>query len=140
MKKFIEEIKVGTIYTSEPFSYSQEDVNSFAEISGDKNPLHLDEAFAKKTIFGKRIIHGYLGASIFSKVFATDFPGEGTIYLKQDLKFLGPMFTGVNYKALFKVIELQPERHRAMVKTQILDTNEAVVVTGEAFIQNKKWL
>ena len=68
------------------FSFSQNDIIMFAELTGDKNPIHLDEEVAKNTIFGKRILHGFLGASIFSKVFGTIFPGEGTIYIKQNFK------------------------------------------------------
>ncbi|WP_452225472.1 MaoC family dehydratase [Lacinutrix chionoecetis] len=140
MAKFTEKIKVGTTYTSESFSYTQKNVNDFAEISGDRNPLHLDEDYASKTIFKKRIIHGYLGSSIFSKVFATDFPGEGTIYLKQDLKFLRPMFVEVNYTAKFSVLELDTVKHRALVKTEIFNSENEITVSGEALIQNKSYL
>jgi 3-hydroxybutyryl-CoA dehydratase len=140
MTKFTEEIKIGSIYTSDVFSYTQQDVNDFAKISGDNNPIHLDEDYASKSMFKRRIIHGYLGSSVFSKVFATDFPGEGTIYLKQDLKFLKPMFTEVNYTAKFTVLELNEEKHRALVKTEIFDTENDCIVAGEALIQNRKFL
>lgn len=133
----MEKIKLGDIYT-ESFSYTQEDVNKFAEISGDKNPIHLDEDYAKSSIFKRRIIHGYLGTSIFSKVFAMNFPGEGTIYLKQDLRFMKPMFAEESYIAKFEVLEHNVEKNRALVKTSIFNSNEEEVVLGEALIQNKK--
>lgn len=139
MQKFTEQIKKGSTFKT-TFSYSQEDVNRFAEISGDKNPIHLDKEFAAKSIFKRRIIHGYLGTSIFSKVFAMDFPGEGTIYLKQDLKFMKPMFSDTEYSAFFEIIDHIPDKHRALVKTEIVDTNNESVVLGEAFIQNVKFL
>jgi len=139
MKKFIEEISNGSHYEYQ-FSYTQDDVNGFAEISGDKNPIHLDKEFAAKTIFKKRIIHGFLGASVFSKIFAMAFPGEGTIYLKQDLKFMKPMFTLENYTAHFTVTNHIKEKHRAFVLTEIINSNNEVVITGEALIQNKKFL
>lgn len=129
-------IKLGDSY-SESFKYTQEDVNAFAEISGDKNPIHIDKDYAKQSIFKRRIIHGYLGTSIFSKVFAMDFPGEGTIYLKQDLKFMKPMFAEEIYKAKFEVLEQDIEKHRALVKTSIYNSKDEVVVLGEALIQNK---
>lgn len=139
MQKFTEEIKKGSCYRSE-FSFTQEDVNNFAEISGDKNPIHIDEDYASKSIFKSRIIHGYLGASIFSKVFAMEFPGEGTIYLKQDLKFMKPMYTNKKYTAVFNVLDHIKERHRALVQTEILNINNEIVVTGEALLQNGKFL
>src|SRR3990172_4236067 len=76
------------------FSFSDDDIIGFAKVSGDHNPIHLDEEYASKTIFKKRIIHGFLGGSVFSKVFGTIVPGEGTIYLSQSLKFMGPMYIG----------------------------------------------
>jgi len=139
MQKFTEQIKKGSTYKEE-FSYTQEDVNRFAEISGDKNPIHLDEEFASNSLFKRRIIHGYLGTSIFSKVFAMNFPGEGTIYLKQDLKFMKPMFAKETYVAIFTVEDHIADKHRALVKTEIYNKENEVVVTGEALIQNKKLL
>lgn len=139
MQKFTEQIKNGSVYEEE-FSYTQEDVNKFSEITGDKNPIHLDEEFAANSIFKRRIIHGYLGTSIFSKVFAMNFPGDGTIYLKQDLKFMKPMFTKEKYLAIFTIENHIKEKHRALVKTEIYDKENKVVVTGEAFIQNNQLL
>ncbi|MBO6879927.1 MULTISPECIES: MaoC family dehydratase [Winogradskyella] len=139
MPKFTEQIKKGSTFR-ESFAYTQNDVDRFAEISGDKNPIHLDEAYAAQSIFKRRIIHGYLGTSVFSKVFAMDFPGEGTIYLKQDLKFMKPMFADTQYTAVFEVIEHMQDRHRALVSTYILNNNNEEVVTGEALIQNSKFL
>lgn len=118
------------------FSFSQEDVDNFAKASGDYNPIHLDSDFAKQSVFKRRIIHGFLGASIFSKVFGTIFPGSGTIYLKQDLKFLKPMFTDEKYLAVFNVIDVNKEKKRALVKTEVIDQNDVTIITGEALIQN----
>ena len=73
---------------TESFSFTQDKVILFAELSGDKNPLHLDEEYAKTTIFGKPIIHGFLGGSVFSKMLASNFWGKGTIYLQQNHGFL----------------------------------------------------
>lgn len=118
------------------FRFNQKDVNAFAEASGDTNPIHLDEDYAKNTIFKRRIIHGFLGGSVFSKVFGTLFPGEGTIYLKQDLSFYRPMHTGENYNAVFKVKKVIPEKNRAIIETIIIDASKNVIISGEALIQH----
>ena len=88
------------------FSFSQEDIIKFAEVTGDKNPVHLDANYAATTMFKVPIMHGMLGASLFSKVFGTLFPGEGTIYLKQSLSFMKPMFVDTAYEAVFTVKEI----------------------------------
>ena len=129
-------IKVNEIYVH-PFRFSQEDVNRFAEVTGDNNPVHTDAAFAAKTMFKKPIMHGMLGASLFSKVFGTLFPGEGTIYLKQSLSFLKPMFVDVNYEAVFTVKEVLKDKHRAVIETLIKDkTTGNVCTSGEATVMN----
>jgi 3-hydroxybutyryl-CoA dehydratase len=80
------------------FTYEREvldaDVLGYVRLSGDENPVHLDEAYAKNSVFGRRIAHGMLTASFVSKVFGMDFPGPGCIYLAQSLKFIKPVFIG----------------------------------------------
>lgn len=126
---------VGDKYEYE-FSYNQEDVNAFAEISGDKNPIHLDEEYASNSLYKKRIIHGFLGGSVFSKIFGTIFPGEGTLYLNQTMTFYKPMYTKEKYIAKFTVKEILKEKHRAVVDTIIVDTNNNLIIKGSALIQN----
>jgi len=128
-------IKQGDIYTHE-FSFTKEDVIKFAEVSGDKNPIHLDDEYAAKTIFKRRIVHGFLGASIFSKVFGMLFPGEGSIYLSQNLKFMAPMYENEVYTAKFTVLEVIPDKHRAKIETLILDKDGKTITSGEAMILN----
>lgn len=118
------------------FKYSQEDVQKFADVTGDHNPIHLDPAYAEKTIFKKPIIHGFLGGSVFSKVLGTTFPGEGTIYLNQTMQFFKPMYVEDEYTAVFKVIEVNREKHRAKIETLVLDHDNKVVIKGEALVQN----
>ena len=131
----VNSIKQGSTFEHE-FQFSQQNVIKFAEASGDFNPIHLDSAYAKNSIFGRTIIHGFLGGSVFSKVFGTIYPGEGTIYLKQDMSFFKPMFTLVTYKAIFKVIDTIPEKNRARVKTTILDQENEIIIDGEAIIKH----
>ena len=117
------------------FSFSQQDVTDFARVTGDNNPVHLDEEFASKTIFKSRIMHGMLGACVFSKVFGTLFPGEGTIYLSQSVNFLKPMYVDVIYEAHFEVMEIL-EKNRARISTTILTNEGKKVVVGEAVVMN----
>ena len=117
------------------FSFSQQDVADFAHVTGDNNPVHLDEDFASKTIFKTRIMHGMLGACVFSKVFGTLFPGEGTIYLSQSVNFLKPMYVDVIYEAHFEVMEIL-EKNRARISTSILTDEGKKVVVGEALVMN----
>jgi len=129
-------IEVGQIYTHD-FNFSQDEVNRFAEVTGDKNPVHLNADYAAKTMFKKPIMHGMLSASLFSKVFGTLFPGEGTIYLKQSLSFLKPMYVDVKYEAVFTVKEVLKDKNRAIVETLIKDKSTGIVCTsGEATVMN----
>ena len=129
-------IEIGQTY-SHDFKFSQDEVNRFAEVTGDENPVHINPEFAANTIFKKPVMHGMLGASLFSKVFGVLFPGEGTIYLKQSLNFLRPMYVDINYIAEFKVIEIIKDKNRALVETVIKDKDTGkVCTTGEATIMN----
>jgi acyl dehydratase len=128
-------IELNQVYTHQ-FKFSQEEVNQFAEVTGDKNPVHLDASYAAKTMFKRPIMHGMLGAALFSKVFGTLFPGEGTIYLKQSLNFLRPMYVDTQYEAVFTVKELFPDKSRATIETSIRDEQGKICTTGEATVMN----
>ena len=136
--KFIEDFTVGMESTTEK-TVTIEDIKKFAEVSGDFNPVHLDEEFAKKTIFKGRIAHGFLTASFISTIIATELPGPGSIYLKQSLKFLAPVY--INEKILVKVriIEINIEKSKVKLITECFK-NKTLVLTGEAeiLIQAKK--
>ena len=119
------------------FTFTQSQVEKFAEASGDYNPVHLDKDFAKKTIFKRTIIHGFLSGSVFSKVFGTLFPGNGTIYLKQDMKFYSPMFVDTEYFAVFTVISTDVGKNRATIDTQVKDDQGQIFIKGEAVIQHQ---
>ena len=129
-------IEINQVYTHE-FQFSQREVEQFAEVTGDKNSVHLNAEYAATTMFKKPIMHGMLSASLFSKVFGTLFPGEGTIYLKQSLSFLRPMYVDTAYVAVFMVKEVVKEKHRAVVETVIKDKlTDAVCTSGEATVMN----
>jgi acyl dehydratase len=119
------------------FSFSQEDVILFAKVSGDNNPLHLDAEFAATTNFKRPIIHGALASSVFSKVMGTLFPGFGSIYLSQSSEYHRPMFVDVAYEAVFKVIDINTEKHIANITCEIFDTTTNKKTTsGVAVIMN----
>jgi acyl dehydratase len=130
-------IDEGHIFTLQ-FQYSQEQVEQYALLTGDDNPVHLDAAFAATTLFKKPIMHGMLSASIFSRIFGTLFPGQGSIYLKQNLSFLKPMYAAHIYEAVCEVKSVDKRRHRAIVSTSVkhLETGD-VTIEGEAEIMNR---
>lgn len=113
-----------------------ENIQKFAEVSGDYNPIHLDEEYAKKTVFRDRIAHGMLGASYISRVLGNDFPGKGTIYLEQSLKFLKPVYIGDNLTISVIVNYIDKEKHILKLKTECSNQNGKVVITGEAIVKN----
>jgi acyl dehydratase len=128
-------IEVNQVF-SHQFQFSQKEVDQFAEVTGDKNPVHTDAAYAATTMFKRPIMHGMLGAALFSKVFGTLFPGEGTIYLKQSLNFLKPMYVDTVYEAVFTVKEIVWEKNRAIVETVIKDSEGKICTSGEATVLN----
>lgn len=119
------------------FQISKSQVIDFGNATGDFNPIHFDEEFAKSTIFEKPILHGFHGASIFSKIFGTIWPGEGTIYLKQDLKFLKPMYSDVTYTASLLVKHIDDKKHRALIETKVIHEDHPAII-GEALILNSR--
>lgn len=111
-------------------------VEAFAEVSGDKNPIHLDEDYAKNTLFGKRIAHGILSASFISSVIANQLPGEGSIYLSQSLKFLAPVYLGDTITTTVTVTGIKPEKKIVFLKTECHNGNNKIVISGEAVIKH----
>ncbi|MFU2487870.1 MaoC family dehydratase [Thauera sp. WH-1] len=110
---------------------SEADILMFAGVSGDTNPVHLDQEFATSTMFGGRIAHGMLSAGLISAVFGTRLPGPGCIYLSQNLKFKAPVKIGDTVVARVTVKELKTEKRRAVFST-ICTVGDTVVLDGEA--------
>lgn len=130
-------ILLNTIYRHK-FSFSQNDVILFAQVSGDNNPLHLDADFAATTAFKKPIIHGALASSVFSKIMGTEFPGFGSVYMKQVSEYKRPMFVDTQYEAIFTVMSINVDKHTAEISTEIFDVATGKKTTeGMAVIMNK---
>jgi 3-hydroxybutyryl-CoA dehydratase len=131
-------LKIGDEFRHK-FSYTQEDVDVYAKISGDNNPLHIDPQAGKESIFGRNVIHGFLGVSVFTKIFGSLWYAEGSVYLSQNTKWLRPMFTDQEYEAVVKVKEIFPEKNRVTYECQVFDTiSGEQTIAGEAIIMNKK--
>ena len=113
---------------------TSEEIDKFAEVSGDFNPIHVDEAFAKQSIFGQRIAHGMLGASYISTVIGTAFPGQGTIYMGQNLKFMRPVFLEEELTIHVELIEMM-EKQKAKLSTIVRNSKGETVIEGEALVK-----
>lgn len=131
--KNFDEIKVGE-KASTTKTLTEQDVYSFAELSGDSNPMHVNSDFAKNTRFKQRIAHGMLVASLLSTVIGTQLPGPGTIYLSQTLNFKAPVFFGDTISAEVEVIEKLVAKNRLKLKTVCCNQTGVVVLDGEATV------
>ena len=109
-------------------------VDGFADVTGDHNPIHLDDEAAARTPFGKRIAHGMIGASLISAVIGNKLPGQGTVYIKQNLVFTGPVFLGDEITARVEAVEKLEKPGRWKLKTEVHKGNGDLVITGEASV------
>ncbi|OAA31035.1 enoyl-CoA hydratase [Kosmotoga arenicorallina S304] len=131
------EIKPGYIYTEERV-ITDEMVRSFAEITGDDNPIHLDDDFAARSIFKARISHGVLTLGLVSAVLGRKFPGPGTIYLKQDAAFRRPVYINEKIKIKIEVLEKIEEKSRLLLSTSVIKENGEEALTGQALVLFKE--
>lgn len=120
------------------YSYTQDDVDTYARVSGDTNPLHIDAEVGKASMFGRNIVHGFLGASVFTKIFGALWYVDGHVYMSQNIKWLAPMFVDTEYEAVVKVKEIFPEKHRILYECAVYDETGKQTITGEALLLNKK--
>lgn len=106
-------------------------------MTGDNNPVHLDDAFAAGTRFQKRIAHGMLVASFISKVLGRDFPGDGTIYLSQQVRFRRPVFPGQTVTVEVEVLERKEEKRRLLLRTDVINPDGETVIVGQAEVMKE---
>lgn len=128
----IDEIQVGMM-ASMVKTVTEHDIQMFAEVSTDHNPVHLDEAYAQGTMFKGRIAHGMLSAGFISALLGEKLPGHGTIYMGQTLKFLAPVRLNDTVKAEVKVTAIDREKRRVTLET-LCSVGDTVVIKGEAVV------
>lgn len=125
----IDDFEVGQ-HASFTKTFTEEDVRRFVEITGDINPLHVDDEFAAQTRFGRRVLHGMLSASILSTMVGTLLPGTGAIYRAQTIRFLLPVYVGDTLTAHFVVRSIDRGRHRLEIDAWIENQAGEKVIEG----------
>ncbi|MGM0437311.1 MAG: MaoC family dehydratase [Bacillota bacterium] len=135
--KSIEEMEIGEKATFSK-TITEVDVVNYAGVTGDFNPAHINEEYAKDTMFEGRIAHGMLGAGLISTVLGTKLPGPGAIYVKQELNFTAPVKFNDTIKAIAEVAEKNEEKNRVIMKTICVNQNDKVVIKGEAVLMPPK--
>ena len=119
---------------SRTMTVSDEMIRAFAELTGDTNPVHLDDGYAAGTQFGRRIAHGMIAAGMISATLANDLPGPGTVYLGQSLKFKMPVFPGDTITATVEVLTVRPDKPIVTLSTVCTNQDGKVVLEGEAVV------
>lgn len=128
----IEDLEVGMTRSLKKIVTDQ-DIELFAEVSTDRNPVHMDDDYAQDTIFEGRIAHGMLTAGLISAVIGEQLPGHGTVYLGQTLKFMAPVRPGDMVEAVVEVLTIDYARRRVQLKTEAR-VGETIVLKGEATV------
>ena len=135
--KTMQELKVGE--TAEfGKTISETDIYLYAAITGDLNPAHINEEYAKNTFFKTRIAHGMLAAGLISALLGTKLPGPGTIYLQQSLNFSAPVRIGDTITARVEIIEMITEKNRVRFKTVCVNQDGTEILDGEAVVSPPK--
>ncbi len=125
-----EELQIGMFHETEHV-IEESDIQAFADVSGDHNPLHMDEDFARTTVFGQRIAHGALTASYISGILGNNLPGPGAIFTHLSMRFRRPVFIGSTVTVRAEVVEKQDRGRRVTLKVSC-SVDGKPVITGEA--------
>lgn len=133
----IDDLKVGD-FSELKKVFTEKEVLTFAEITSDKNPAHINKEYASKTMFKKQIVHGMYVGSLFSAIFGVQLPGLGSIYIKQSLKFTKPVYFGDEITAKVTVKELKYDKNRVVFDCIAENQDNEVVIIGEAEIMPPK--
>ena len=130
----ISDLHIGQSYSLSK-SFSLKDVEQFAELSMDHNPVHLEQEYASHSLFGKRIVHGYLTSSLFSAIIGTKMPGPGSIYIKQDLTFKKPVFHDEMITATVTIRDIKTEKYIIFLDTICTKNNGEIAIEGNAIVK-----
>ena len=117
---------------------SDDMIRVFADLTGDTNPVHLDDTYAAGTRFGRRIAHGMIAAGLISAALANDLPGPGTVYLSQTLQFKAPVYPGDTITTTVEVKSVRPDKPIVTLATFCKNQNDQVVLEGEAIVLARK--
>ncbi|ASS40059.1 MULTISPECIES: MaoC family dehydratase [Fusobacterium] len=131
-----EDLRIG-MFEEVGKTITEADVVNYAGLSLDINPIHLNNEYAKNSIFKERIVHGMLTSGLISAVLGTKLPGEGSIYLSQTLKFISPVKIGDTITAKAEIIDINPEKKIITIKTTCINQNKNIVIDGEAKVLKK---
>jgi 3-hydroxybutyryl-CoA dehydratase len=129
---FIEDMEIGMV-RSRVKTITDRDITLFAEVSTDHNPVHLNDDYARDTMFQGRIAHGMLTASLISAVVGEQLPGHGTVYLSQNLRFMAPVRPGDQLEAFVKVAAIDHAKRRVTLETHCMVGN-TLVLKGDALV------
>ena len=121
-------------HASRTMTITDETIRAFADLTGDHNPVHLDDVYAAGTRFGRRIAHGMIAAGLISATLANDLPGPGTVYLGQTLQFKAPVFPGDTITATVEVKSVRPDKPIVVLATVCINQDGARVLEGEATV------
>jgi 3-hydroxybutyryl-CoA dehydratase len=135
--KSIDELKIGDS-AQIVRTVTEGDIELFAKATGDFNPIHLDQAYAEKTMFKARIAHGLISVGFLSAILGNILPGHGTVYLSQEIKFLAPVRIGDTITVGVEVLEFIREKNRAKFRTTCSNQNGKLVVDGVAWVMPPK--
>ena len=135
--KTINELKVGDVAEFSK-TVSESDIYLYAGLTGDFNPAHINEDYAKQTFFKTRIAHGMLSAGFISTVIGNKLPGTGTIYVTQNLEFLAPVRIGDTITARVEIVDIINKKNRACLKTTCFNQEGTRVMDGEAVVSPPK--
>jgi 3-hydroxybutyryl-CoA dehydratase len=113
---------------------TEADVRTYAELIGDRNPLHTDEEFARRSRFGRRTVHSTFSGDLVSAVLGNQLPGPGSVYLSQQTEFLAPIYLGDTITATVEVISWRPDKRIITLKTDCHKQDDTQVVTGKAVL------
>ena len=131
--KTIDQLEIGE-KASMRKTFTESDVYSFAQICGDRNPLHINKEYASESLFKERVVHGMLTAGLISAVIGTRLPGVGTIYLSQSLRFTAPVKFGDTIEAEVEVVAKLEEKNQARLRTICRNQGGQTVIDGEALV------